>query len=105
MRCVLVGGSTLVVTALGEGEGRGIAAEAEIGLSELRALRGGEEESDKLEGDVLRSLATELCATLEVRIEEGEARLVLNLADGPEGEGGEGDYKISRGEEGGTAEG
>lgn len=83
LSCMLVEGATLVISALGDEEdGHGIEAEAEIGVNELFELR---ESSGLLSADVrsdptfMKVLATELVNTLEIRIEEGVARLVLNL--------------------------
>jgi hypothetical protein len=89
IRCLLVEGDAFVISAVSDDDddGQGVSAEAEIGLAELFQLRGSAhaELSEDVKADLgyLRVLAVELVNTLELRIEEGVARLVLNVDAAP----------------------
>lgn len=81
--CLLIEGATIVITAIGSEEENGIEAEAEIGLDELLSLKNCSDFSIKDDLPQLRKLIVDLLDSIEVRIEEGIARLVLSLSSDP----------------------
>lgn len=86
LSCLLVEGSIIVITALGDERENGIEAEAEIGLDELLTLKNSPDADIRNDLPQLRRLVTELLDSIDVRIEEGVARLVLSLSPDANGD-------------------
>ena len=80
LSCLLIEGSIIVITAVGDETENGIEAEAEIGLDELLYLKNSPDAGIKNDLPQLRKLVSELLDSIDVRIEEGLARLVLNIS-------------------------
>ena len=80
LSCLLIEGTIIVITAMGDETENGIEAEAEISLEELLALKNSSDAGIANDLPQLRKLVNELLDSIDVRIEEGVARLVLSLS-------------------------
>lgn len=87
LQCWLVDEEVLVLSVISLDQEQVLEAEAEIGMEDLAAIR-GLDSGDSLLNDMehLKEIAEEIVINIELKVEDGVARLILNLATNDDGD-------------------